>query len=460
MNEKIFNILFPTKFPNWKHAAISLLAICLALTLSACGNSEAASKNTNTGEQSKIVSTKIVTAQVREVPKFIEATGTFQADESTDVAAETSGKVAQTLVNEGDFVTTGDVLIRLDERDANLRLQQSRASESQARAQLVQAEAQVKQSQASLGLDKGGNFSIDNIPAVLQARAALVSRLSDLKLAETTEKRYVNLLETGDTSRLVVDQRRNETEKARAAVNEARQNQKAAENTARQSNQGIAANRANVQNAQAAVESAVSATALAAKTVGDTTIRAPFAGYVSARAIAVGENVSPTTPIVTIVRTNPIKVILQIPEKEAGQIRVGMSVSASVAAYTDRNFAGRISAFNPLINATSRSLQVEVTFENSENILRPGMFATARVLQPGGDKGIYVAKAAVISDVATNSRGVYVVDGDSVRLRTVQIDESTRDAEEIRILSGVGEGERVAVSNTQQLFDGAKVIAE
>ena len=460
MNEKIFNIFFPTKFPYWKHAAVLLLAICLALTLSACGNSEAASKNSNTGEQSKIVSTKIVTAQVREVPKFIEATGTFQADESTDVAAETSGKVAQTLVNEGDFVTTGDVLIRLDERDANLRLQQSRASESQARAQLVQAEAQVKQSQASLGLDKGGNFSIDNIPAVLQARATLVSRLSDLKLAESTERRYANLLETGDTSRLVVDQRRNETEKARAAVNEARENQKAAENTARQSNQGIAANRANVQNAQAAVESAVAATALAAKTVGDTTIRAPFSGYVSARAIAVGENVSPTTPIVTIVRTNPIKVILQIPEKEAGQITTGMSVSASVAAYADRNFAGRISAFNPLINATSRSLQVEVTFENSENILRPGMFATARVLQPGGDKGIYVAKAAVISDVATNSLGVYVVDGDSAHLRTVQIDESTRESEEIRILSGVGEGERVAVSNTQQFFDGAKVIAE
>ena len=128
MNEKIFNIFFPTKFPNWKHAAVLLLAICLALTLSACGNSEAASKNSNTGEQSKIVSTKIVMAQVREVPRFIEATGTFQADESTDVAAETSGKVAQTLVNEGDFVTTGDVLIRLDERDANLRFQQSRAS--------------------------------------------------------------------------------------------------------------------------------------------------------------------------------------------------------------------------------------------------------------------------------------------------------------------------------------------
>ena len=461
MDEKIFNALFPTRFPNWKHLGVLLLATNVVLA-AACGGSKAESSNANANSNSeaKTVSTKIVAAEVREVPKFIEATGTFQADETTEVAAETSGKVARTLVGEGSFVATGDVLIRLDERDANLRLQQSRASESQSRAQVTQAEAELKQSQASLGLEKGGKFTIDNIPAVLQARAALVSRLSDLKLAETTEKRYLNLLETGDTSRLVVDQKRNETEKARAAANEARENQKAAENTARQSDQAIAASRAKVENAQAAVASAVAATALAAKTVGDTTIRAPFSGYISQRAIAVGENVSPTTPIVTIVRTTPIKVVLQIPEKEAGQITTGMSVSASVAAFADRNFAGQISALNPLVNATSRSLQVEAVFENGENILRPGMFGTARVLQPGGDKGIFVPKAALIADDKTNTLAVYVVIDGAAKQRTVQIDESTRDQDEIRILSGVNEGENVAVTNGEQLFDGVKVIAE
>lgn len=241
MDEKIFNVMFPAAFPNWKTFTVVLLGAFLALSLSGCGSSKAESSNTNVAAQAKTVNPKIVAAQVREVPKFIEATGTFQADETTDVAAETSGKVAQTLVSESSFVSTGDVLVRLDERDASLRLQQSRAAESQARSQLTQAEAQLKQSQANLGLDAGGNFTTDNIPAVLQARAVLISRLSDLKLAETTEKRFVNLLETGDTSRLVVDQRRNETEKARAAVNEARENQKAAENTARQSNQAISA---------------------------------------------------------------------------------------------------------------------------------------------------------------------------------------------------------------------------
>ena len=288
----------------------------------------------------------------------------------------------------------------------------------------------------------------------------MISAESDLKLAQTTERRYANLLETGDTSKLVFDQKRNETEKAAASVNQARENLKAAENTARQSNQGIEAARANVQNANAAAEGAVSNTALAQKTVADTTIRAPFAGYVSVRSVAVGEYITSQTTLATIVRTNPIKVKLQIPEKDSGLINVGMNVSASVVAFADRNFAGQVSALNPLVNETARSLQTEATFENTENVLRPGMFATVRILQPGGDKGIFVPKLAVITDKNTNSLGVYVLKNDAVKLRTVQIGESTRDADEIRILSGVNESEKIAATNVEQLFDGVKVIQE
>lgn len=444
---------------HWKPCVVVTLA-ALTLVYSGCGGSKA-DVAANTGGNSRSVTSKIVTAGVQDVSKYTEATGTFQADETTNVAAETSGKVAQTLVNDGDFVKAGDVIVRLDQADANLRLQQARSAESQAQAQLSQAEAQLRQAQASLGLDKGGNFSTENVPAVRQARATLASRQSDLRLAETTQRRYENLLRMGDTSQLVVDQRRNETEKAQAAANEAREALTAAENTARQSNQAIEANRASVQNALASLQNARASTAIAAKVVTDTAVRAPFAGYISQRSVSAGEYISPTTPVATIVRTNPIKVLLQIPEKEAGNITTGMSVSAHVAAYPDRNFAGQIAALNPLVNETARTLQVEAIFENPDNMLRPGMFATSRVLQPGGERGIFVPKAAVITETNTNSLGVYVIDETgAARLKTVQIDESTREHDEIRIISGVNEGDRVATTNTDQLFDGAKVIAE
>jgi RND family efflux transporter MFP subunit len=444
--EKIVETFFPGEFPNWKRVAVALLALMIALLAVACGGSSAASKNEH-GEkpaQQKVVSTTAVTVAAKDVPKYIEATGTFIADESTEVAPEVSGKVASTAANEGSFVRQGDVIVRLSEKDAQLRLQQ--------------AQAQYRQAQAAIGLDKGGNFSTDNVPDVRQARAALRSAESDLRLAEANERRYANLLESGDTSRLVFDQRRNEAEKARATVGEARERLQAAENAARQSNQGIEASRAGVANARAAVESARSNTALAEKAVVDTAIRAPFAGFVSSRPVAVGEYVSPSSPVVTIVRTSPLKLRLQIPETEAGKVRVGMSVSASVAAFADRNFAGTIAAINPSLNENARSLLVEAIFENTENLLRPGMFATARVLQPEGEQGIYIPRTALAANTNTDSLGVYVIENDTARLRVIQIDGNTpEESGEVRVNSGLNSGDRIATTNLNELFDGAKI---
>ena len=448
---------------RWKIVLVVLVAVValLYVTFGRTTSSKTNVKANATVAQPKTVRAEVVTAGAQDVSKYIEATGTFQAYESTDVAAEVSGKVAQTLVNEGDFVSAGAVIVRLDAEDAALRLRQARDAEAQASAQVAQAEAQLRQAQANIGLDKGGNFSTENIPAVRQARATLVSRQSDLTLAETTEKRYTQLLESGDASREFVEQKRNETAKARAAVNEAQEALRAAENSARQSNQGIEASRANVQSAQAALQSAQTATALATKTVSDTAIHAPFAGYVSARPVAAGEYVTPQTSVATIVRTNPIKVRLQVPETEAANMSIGMGVSAKVAAYPDRSFAGTISALNPVLNESARSLQVDVVFENRENLLRPGMFATARVQQPEGERGIFVPQTSLVKETNTDSIGVYVVDnGNTARLRTVQIDETTRENDQVRILSGVSEGEQVAATNTKELFDGAKIAAE
>lgn len=454
-----------THFSKWKSLIrATTFALAVSFFLAACaGSGSHANKsapNANTGK-SKAIETQTVLAVAREVPKFIQATGSFSADETTEVAPEVAGRVEAVLVSEGSFVETGTVIIRLSERDAQLRLQQARSAESQAVAQVRQAEAQVRQSQAQLGLDRGGNFSAVNIPAVREARAALRSAESDLKLAQTNERRYSNLLKTGDTSRLVYDQRLNELEKAQAAVGEVRERLQNAENAARGGNQAIEAARANLENLRAALESSRSATAIAEKTMRDATIRAPFAGLISARPAAVGEYVSPTASVATIVRVNPLKLRLNIPEAEAGNVIVGMSVSASVAAYPDRNFAGRISAINPTLDQAARTLQVEAIFENLNNLLRPGMFATARVLLPGGETGVFVLRSALVSDKNTESVGVYVIDADgTARLRVVQLEESQSiEGEQMRILSGIAAEERVAVTNTNQLFDGARVVA-
>src|SRR5256885_8605710 len=99
---------------------------------------------------------------------------------------------------------------------------------------------------------------------------------------------------------------------------------------ARQSNQAV-------QSAQAQVESARSAVAIAQKAVADTVIRAPYAGYVSARPVAVGEYVTPASVVATVLRTNPIKLDMQVPEAEVPFVTPGMRVSLQVEAHGDRN---------------------------------------------------------------------------------------------------------------------------
>ena len=380
-------------------------------------------------------------AAAREVPSYIQATGSLIADETSDVSSQTSGQVVATPVGVGAFVRQGDVIARLNDRDARLRLRQAEAG-------VTQAVAGVRQAEARLGLQPGGNFDAVAIPEVRSASSNLEQAQAELRLAEANEKRYRALVETGDVALSVYDQFRTQRDTARARLNAARQQFEAAVNTARQSNQAI-------QTAQAAVESARAQVAIAQKAVTDAIIRAPYAGFVSNRPIAVGEYVTPASVIATVLRTNPIKLQLQVQEGEVPFISQGMGVSLEVEAHRDRKFAGRVTAVNPAIDPASRAATVEAEIENSDNALRSGMFATARIARQGGNRAVYVPRAAVLADPNTQSYRVFVIKGDTAKLRVVQI--GTEEGGSVQILSGVEPDEIVATSNLQQLYEGAKV---
>jgi RND family efflux transporter MFP subunit len=389
------------------------------------------------------VQVSTVRVVARPVPAYIEATGSLAATETSNVASQGSGQVVSTPVNVGAFVRQGAVLAHLNERDARLRLQQSRAGVSQ-------AVAGVRQAEARLGLGPGGHFEASDIPEVRSAAAAYQSALAQQRLAEANERRYAELVETGDVARSVYDQYRTAAETARQQANVARQQMEAAVNLARQNNQAI-------QTAQAALESARAAVAIAEKSVADATIRAPYSGYVSDRPIAVGEYVTPASVVATILLTNPLKLQLQVPELEAPHVQVGMPVSASVDAYPDRKFAGRVTAVNPAVDPASRSFTVEAAIENPDNALRSGMFATARITQPGGGQSVYVPHDAVVRDQNTNSYRIFTVKDNAAHLKVVQVGDEENGW--IQILSGVQPDEEVAVNNQQQLYEGARVQA-
>jgi multidrug efflux pump subunit AcrA (membrane-fusion protein) len=441
---------------RWNGALLGLLLAVTLFGVNSCGRSaskadakagapseEGAGGRGGAANASEAPPVAVTTAkaEAREVPSYIQTTGSLVAEETSDVASQASGQVVATPVSVGAFVRQGDVIARLNDRDARLRLQQAQAG-------VQQAVAGVRQAEARLGLRPGGSFNASAIPEARVASSNLEQAQAELSLAEANERRYRALVETGDTAVSTYDQFRTQRDTARSRVNAARQQLESALNTARQSNQAI-------QTAESAVSSARAQVAIAQKAVADAVIRAPYAGYISNRPIAVGEYVTPAAVIATVLRTNPIKLQLQVPEAEAPFITPGMGISLEVDAHRERKFAGRVTAVNPAIDPVSRAATIEAAVENGDNALRAGMFATARIVRAGGSRAVYVPRSAVFSDQNTQSYRVFVIDKDTAKLRVVQI--GTEEGDFIQILSGVNADEMVATSNLQQLFEGARV---
>lgn len=430
----------------WNTRLKALCCVVALLTSLACGSSSSNSgrggnSNANSDQQNSTIAITVGKTESLDVAAAIQATGTVTADETSNVAPKTAGKIANLSINAGDYVSGGAVIARIDERDARLQL-------STAQAAVKQARAGVKQAEARLGLLDGGRFNASTVPEVRAADANYQQTLAELKQAEANEKRYRELTETGDVSMITYETYRTARDTARTRANAAKQNLDAAVNIAKQSNQAIV-------SAQANVESALTQVADAQQAIVDTVIRAPFSGRVSARPVAVGEYVSSASVVATILRTNPIKVQIQVAEADLPFVVLGRGVSVDIDAYRDRKFAGTVTSVNPAVDPVSRSAVVEASIENGDNALRPGMFATVRINKEGGGKGVFAPKTAVYNDQATQSYRAFVIVEGLVKLRVLQLGPEEGDS--VQILNGLNADETVATSNLDQLYEGAKV---
>jgi multidrug efflux pump subunit AcrA (membrane-fusion protein) len=361
----------------------------------------------------------------RQLPRFFEANGSLAPNQQTDVAAETSGKVVAVGVDLGSSVRRGQMIVKLDDADFRIRIQQ-------AQAQLDQAKATLRQNEAKIGLRPGQKFNPENVPEVAGARAAL-------ELAEKNLRRYEKLVETGDISRAAYDQQKSQrdqlAEQYQALIHQAQQNYAA------------------VANAQAAVDAAQTQVSLAKRNLSYTVVPAPMAGFVSDRPADIGEYVSPQQKVATIVNLNPLRVRIDIPEQAISQIHTGESVSVSVAAYPDRSFAGHVARVSPSVTSTSRTLTVEADVENPKAELKPGQFATVRILLPQTEAAVLVPQRALRT--ISGATYVFVIKNGFAEQRMVQPGQTEGDLVELK--SGVAADEVVASSNVDQLSDGAAV---
>ena len=360
------------------------------------------------------ISLRAATVDSQNIDRFVRVTGSLTADEQADVAAETTGRVVNTPVERGTHVETGAVLARISATEAD--------------ASLREAEANAAQIGARLGLAAGQTFDPQRVPEVLNAKASL-------DWAESDFNRIKSLLDQKVVSQAEYDQKL-------TAVRAAQQQYQTAANGAQQSYRSLEAARARVD--------------LAKKSAADTVVRAPFSGIVAERLVSTGDYVNKGTKVATVVRIDPLRVQLTIPEQYLAQVSEGQPVRLSVDAYPNEIFPAKVRFVSPALKTDQRALTVEAVAPNKDGRLKPGLFATALLQQPRPAPALLVP-ATAIETIAGTPR-TYVVNGDKVEERIVTTGEKVGDR--IEIVSGVKAGERVAANPRGKLADGARVQIE
>jgi len=351
-------------------------------------------------------------AQTIKVPQELLMTGSLAADEASNVAAKRGGIVKEVLVDRGSVVKMGDVMVRLDTTDATNSLNQ--------------AEAAAAELMVRLGLSSSDeNFSPEKQPDVKVAKVAY-------ELAQRNFDRDQKLFQSKVISTEEFDKTRNEYLSAKQRYDLA-----------------VAQASQLFQQFQTALTKVKSARQL----VQDMTVHAPYDGAVVEKLVSPGEAVMDGARVMSLVRINPLRLLLNVPEQDVGRIDEGQTVLFAVDAFPGQTFRGTVKRIAPSLDINTRTLTVEAEVPNKDGDLKPGLFASARV-ELGTQKTIVRVPDSAVRRKGEDVAQVFVVDDGIARATMVVASENRRGF--VDIMQGLKGGETI-VSDAAQVEDGVRV---
>lgn len=356
---------------------------------------------------------RVAPVAARDIRRVVQSVGTLFPFDETVVSAEIEGRVTEVKADLGDFVRAGAVLVRI--------------SDEEQRYLVAQTEAQLRMAMERVGL-KDEKQRLTDVRESSEVRRAQ----ADLFDAEQRYDRVKKLVDQGIGSRSDLDAAQARYKAALAAYDQSI-------NTARNLLQEI-------ERYKAALD-------LQRKKLRDTTVYAPFAGSVKERQVTPGSFVRPNTPLFTLVKTDPLRLRLEVPERFAPWIRSGQVAEVTVEAYENRKFTGKVWRISPTVDQSKRTFVVEALINNPGNELKPGSYARASLPTEKIERVKLVPVRAVAYVLGSNK--TYVVKGGTVEAREVKLGD--RFEQDVEILEGVEEGEQVAVTQLNRLDTGTKV---
>ena len=179
------------------------------------------------------------------------------------------------------------------------------------------------------------------------------------------------------------------------------------------------------------------------------TVVAPFDGTLIKRNVAVGDQVTESSPLFRLANLDKVWVIASVFEKDMGRVAVGQPAGVTLAAYPGRRFEGTVTWISDVLDEKSRTLKIRVEVDNGERLLKPGSFARVTVTPPDQRAGLVVPAPAVQRE--KDQTVVFVAEGDGVfKSQAVKVGERSRDA--VEIVAGLKPGERVVTNGAFALL--------
>jgi membrane fusion protein (multidrug efflux system) len=306
-------------------------------------------------------------------PDVLVLTGLVQADQRSDVTADTQGKVVNVMIERGQRVKLGQPVVQLDVRSAALSANEARANLEAARAQKGLADEECRRTKALM--DKGAITASEYDRQMTQCTAALQQ----------------------------------------------------------------------VSAAQARTE-------MMSKSVSDGLVRAPFDGVIAERMISPGEWVQPGKPLFTLVKDDPLKVEVSVPEKAVAFVKLGQRVDVIATAREDQTYHATVTRVGAEIGKT-RALVIEAQLDKGSDLV-PGMFAEAHVVI-GQTPHIVLPEKAVVKRGKQWHAFVIAKDGEAED-RPVHLGTPPEPGK-VTVIDGIAKGEKAIAEVTDQIVDGTKV---
>jgi len=378
-----------------------LLSVLTALGISqGCGKIE---PGNTAGRAGQPVKTAVAMSRAASSRNYYEAVGTVKAETASTLSGKLMGAIRAVNVREGDHVTKGQVLILIDDR--------------QVAAQLKQAKAALEEASRSE-------------TAAMSARDAASA---GAQLAQSTYRRYLNLIQDNAASRQEFEEIEMRSRQSEAALKQAE---------------------ADLEGSKERVKEAEAGVASADVSRRDAEISAPFDGIITARMVDVGDLSAPGTPFLEIEKSGALEVEAIIPEDYISVITPQQDLDVVIPVLQDKPIQGKVKSIITAADPQSRTYIIKVEIPVVTG-MHSGMFARINIPSDAENMLLLPSSALVLQGQLT---GIFVLDEEkTAHFRIIRTGRKTGDL--VEVISGIKDGTSYVVSPPVELKDGMKVEA-